>query len=133
MPSGTEMAVTQAARLNEIGFPEFTAKLITDTFDCLVAANIRQTQAYIELVQQISKSLTQFINDTRDDINGEQLLQFLAGALPCHRAALDFPGWEIENLCGLERDGLLYQVIRNQGGEFVRLDDAFAREQQFAI
>ncbi len=82
MPTGTEMAVTQAARLNEIGFPEFTAKLITDTFDCLVAANLRQTQAYIELVQQISKPLTQFINDTRDDINGEQLLQFLATALP---------------------------------------------------
>lgn len=82
MPSGTEMAVTQAARLNEIGFPEFTAKLITDTFDALVSANLRQTQAYIELVQQISKSLTQFINETRDDINGEQLMQFLAMALP---------------------------------------------------
>ncbi len=41
MPSGTELAVTQAARLNEIGFPEFTAKLITDTFDALVAANLR--------------------------------------------------------------------------------------------
>ncbi len=82
MPSGTEMAVTQAARLNEIGFPEFTAKLITDTFDALVSANLRQTEAYIELVQQISKSLTQFINETRDDINGEQLMQFLAMALP---------------------------------------------------
>jgi hypothetical protein len=82
MPSGTEMAVTQAARLNEIGFPEFTTKLITDTFDALIAANMRQTQAYIELVQQISKTLTQYINDTRDDINGEQLMQFMAIALP---------------------------------------------------
>jgi len=82
MPNGTELAVTQAARLNEIGFPEFTAKLITDTFDALVSANLRQTQAYIELVQQISKTLTQYINDTRDDINGEELMQFLAAALP---------------------------------------------------
>jgi len=82
MPSGTEMAITQAARLNEIGFPEFTTKLITDTFDALVSANLRQTQAYIELVQQVSKNLTQYINDTRDDINGEQLMQFLSTALP---------------------------------------------------
>ena len=51
MPNGTELAITQAARPNEIGFPEFTAKLIIDTFDALVAANLRQTQAYIELIQ----------------------------------------------------------------------------------
>jgi hypothetical protein len=82
MANGTELAITQAARLNEIGFPEFTAKLITDTFDALVAANIRQTEAYIELVQQVSKTLTQYINDTRDDISGEELMQFLAAALP---------------------------------------------------
>jgi len=55
MPNGTDLAVTQAGRLNEMGFPEFTAKLITDTFDALIAANMRQTQAYIELIQQISK------------------------------------------------------------------------------
>ena len=50
MPNGTELAITQAARLNEIGFPESTAKLIIDTFDALVAANLRQTQAYVELI-----------------------------------------------------------------------------------
>ena len=82
MPNGTEAAITQAARLNEIGFPEFTAKLITDTFDALVAANIRQTQAYIELVEQVSKTVTTYINDTRDDIGGAEILQFLATALP---------------------------------------------------
>lgn len=82
MSNGTSAAVTEAARLNEIGFPEFTAKLITDTFDAIVAANIRQTQAYIELVKEVSKTLTQFINDTKDDIGGELLLQFLARVLP---------------------------------------------------
>ena len=89
MPNGTELAVTQAGRLNEIGFPEFTAKLITDTFDALIAANMRQTQAYIELVQQISKTLTQYINDTRDDIGGEELMQFLAMALPPDNATAE--------------------------------------------
>ena len=39
MTNGTSAAVTEAARLGEIGFPEFTAKLITDTFDALVSAN----------------------------------------------------------------------------------------------
>lgn len=91
MPTATELAVTQAARLNEIGFPEFTTKLITDTFDALVSANLRQTQAYIELVQQVSKTLTQFINDTRDDINGEQLMQFLAKVLPPDNPNKDSP------------------------------------------
>jgi len=82
MANGTSAAVTEAARLNEIGFPEFTAKLITDTFDAIVAANMRQTEAYIDLVTQVSKTLTQFINDTKDDISGEMILQFLAKVAP---------------------------------------------------
>jgi hypothetical protein len=82
MTNGTTAAVTEAARLDEIGFPEFTTKLITDTFDALVSANLRQTEAYIELVQQVAKSLAQYINDTQEDISGEELLRFLAAALP---------------------------------------------------
>lgn len=82
MPNGTSAAVTEAARLDEIGFPEFTAKLITDTFDALVSANIRQTEAYIQLVENVAKTLATFINETQDDIGGEELLRFLAGVLP---------------------------------------------------
>ena len=74
---GTQAGVTAATRLNEIRFPEFTAKLITDTFDALVSANIRQTEAYIELVTKISKTLTDFINETKDDISGQEILQYL--------------------------------------------------------
>ncbi|MDZ4349028.1 MAG: hypothetical protein U1A22_05795 [Xanthomonadaceae bacterium] len=79
---GTTVAVSEAARLDEIGFPEFTTKLVTDVFDALVSANLRQTESFIELLQQTSKSLTDFINDTRDDISGEQILQFLTALLP---------------------------------------------------
>lgn len=75
-------AVTQATRLNEIGFPEFTTKLITDVFDALVSSNLRQTEAYIELLKETSKSLTEFINDTKDDISGEMILEFLARVMP---------------------------------------------------
>ena len=74
--------ISEAAHLDEIGFPEFTAKLITDTFDALVSANMRQTESYIELIQSVSKTLTEFINETSDDISGEELLQFLGMVVP---------------------------------------------------
>ncbi len=74
--------ISEAAKIDEIGFPEFTAKLITDTFDALISANMRQTEAYIELVQSVAKTLKEFINDTSDDISGEELLQFLSRILP---------------------------------------------------
>jgi hypothetical protein len=82
MANGTSAAVTEAARLDEIGFPEFTTKLITDVFDALVSANIRQTESYVELLSAVGKSLTAYINDTKDDIDGAQIMQFLAAVLP---------------------------------------------------
>jgi hypothetical protein len=51
-------------------------KLVTDVFDALISANIRQTQAYVELLQAISKSLSQYIDDTKDDITGEMILKY---------------------------------------------------------
>jgi len=96
--AGTSEAVNQAARLSEIGFPEFTTKLITDVFDALVSSNLRQTEAYIELLQQTSKSLTSFINDTKDDISGEMLLDLLATVLPADAS-------DEENVTALITDG----------------------------
>jgi hypothetical protein len=84
MTNGTSAAVTEAIWLNEIQFPEFTAKLITDTFDALVAANIRQTDAFLHLVAEVSKTLATFIESTKDDIGGELILQVLAKVLPDH-------------------------------------------------
>jgi len=82
LANGTSAAVTEATRLGEIKFPEFTCKLVTDVFDALISANIRQTQAYVELLQAISKSLSQYIDDTKDDITGEMILSFLTRVLP---------------------------------------------------
>ena len=76
------VAVDQAARLTDIHFPEFTAKLIGDTFDAIVAANQRQTESYIELLQAVSKDLTTYINDTKDDISGAEILELLATLFP---------------------------------------------------
>lgn len=78
----TKEAVDQAKRLNEIRFPEFTAKLIGDTFDALVMANLKQTESYISLVQQVSKSLSAYINETKDDTTGAEILSFLEAILP---------------------------------------------------
>ena len=68
--------------LNEIGFAEFTAKLITDVFNALVCANLTQSQSYLLLMQSVAKDLTTFINDTRDDISGSQILDLMTRLLP---------------------------------------------------
>lgn len=73
-----ESAISQASRLDEIGFPEFTAQLIGDTFDALISANIRQQETYLAMVKEVSKSLSDYINQTKDDITGAELMQFIS-------------------------------------------------------
>lgn len=85
----TADAVNQASRLSEIGFPEFTTKLVTDVFDALVSSNMRQTEAYISLLKEVGKSLTQYINDTKDDIGGDELMLFLSQVVPPDNASGD--------------------------------------------
>jgi hypothetical protein len=79
MPSS---AIINASYLPQIGFPEFTAKLVTDTFDALVAANVRQMEAYIDLQKNVSKDLAAFINDTKADVDGATIAGFLSNNLP---------------------------------------------------
>jgi hypothetical protein len=82
MPSSISPAVDEIVRLPDIQFPEFTSKLITDTFDAIISANLRQTESYIELVGALAKTLSEYINDTKDDISGAEILQFVATLLP---------------------------------------------------
>lgn len=69
-------------KLVDIQFPEFTAKLLTDTFDAIIAANLRQTESYIELVGAMSKTLTAYIDDTKASVSGDEILGFLGTVLP---------------------------------------------------
>jgi len=46
MANGASQAVENATRLSEIGFPEFTAQLITDTFNAITASYLNQTSQY---------------------------------------------------------------------------------------
>ena len=75
-------AVVLGSQLGDIGFSIFTAQLITDTFDALVGANLRQQQAYVELLEQTGKSLTDYVNDTKDDIGPAEILQVLSHVAP---------------------------------------------------
>lgn len=68
--------------LESIGFAEFTTNLILKIFDGLVAANLAQTEAYIHLVQTLSKTLSEFVSDSKSQISGTEVLQFLAPFLP---------------------------------------------------
>lgn len=74
-------AIETAIRLRDIGFAEFTSDLITKTFEALIQANLDQTESYIALVQEISKSLTVYINETVDTIDNSEVQGYLA-ALP---------------------------------------------------
>ena len=80
--SGVNDAMAAATRLNEIGFVEFTTKLVSDVFDTLVASNLRQQQAFIELLQATSKSLTTYVNETKDDIGPGEIMQVLTALAP---------------------------------------------------
>lgn len=80
--SGVNDAVVAATRLNEIGFVEFTTKLVSDVFDTLVASNLRQQQAFIELLQATSKTLTTYVNETKDDIGPGEIMQVLTAIAP---------------------------------------------------
>lgn len=74
-------SVDSATRLHEIGFEAFTASLITETFDAIIQANLTQTENYLELVKELTKPLTTFVNETKLEIAGEEVLEYL-GALP---------------------------------------------------
>jgi hypothetical protein len=58
MSNGTSAAVSEAMRAQDLGFPEFTAKLISDTFDAVVGSYLRQMQAYNELVRLTKLRMT---------------------------------------------------------------------------
>lgn len=74
-------AIETATRLRDIGFAEFTSDLITKTFEALIKANLDQTESYIALVQEMTKSLSVYINETVDTIDNSEIQGYLA-ALP---------------------------------------------------
>jgi len=62
MPQASDV-VDELSRVDEIAFPEFTHKLISDTFDATVSSMIRQQEAYADLLEQVAASIEQFEAD----------------------------------------------------------------------
>jgi hypothetical protein len=90
MANGATQAVENATRLSEIGFPEFTAKLITDTFNAITASYLDQTAQYIAVLQVVSQTLQDYINNTVDDISADEIGAFLLGIGGLNDDALNF-------------------------------------------
>lgn len=82
MPEDISPALRDATHVSEIGFAEFTTDLVLKVFDGLVAANLNQMEAYVQLVQDLGKSLKDYVNDTHDQIGPDQILALLSAALP---------------------------------------------------
>jgi len=82
MPNGTSTAVTEATRLTDIGFPEFTAKLVKDVFDVLLAATLHQMEAYSELVAATAKTLEDYVAENKALVSGEEVWDWLVKNLP---------------------------------------------------
>ncbi|MDP1528601.1 MAG: hypothetical protein Q8M05_04395 [Rhodoferax sp.] len=87
MTEGTNHAVEAIKSLNDIGFAEFTSDLITKTFDAIIDANLRQTESYIDLVKEMTKTLQTYINDTKLEISNQEVLGYLASLPPLTTSA----------------------------------------------
>ena len=90
MANGAQQAIDNATRLSEIGFPEFTAKLITDTFNAITQSYIEQMAQYLNVVQVVSQTLQDYINNTVDDISADEIGVFLVTLGGVNDAALNF-------------------------------------------
>lgn len=77
--SEVEAAVSLATHVPDIRFPEFTAKLITDTMDAVVSAMIRQMEAYSVLLASAAKTIEGF---EADEVTPEEVDNWLATNFP---------------------------------------------------
>jgi hypothetical protein len=80
MPGASD-AVDLATNLTELGFAEFTTDLVLSVFNGIVASTLSQVESYSELLAAVAKTLSTYVNDTKDDVLPEELLQFVATVL----------------------------------------------------
>lgn len=78
--AATETLAQRAGALSdEIDFPTFVAGLVHGTFDAIVDANIRQMEAFADLVSAVAKDVDQF---TRENITPNQVRDWLVQRYP---------------------------------------------------
>ena len=78
--------------LQALSFPDFVADLIHGSFDAIVRSSIQQMEAYTKLLEDVSKTVDQFM---ADNITDNQARDWLAQRYPAHiRIAGDEPRLE---------------------------------------
>lgn len=112
MASAEERALSALSKVNSIGFPEFTAKLIGDTVDAVVGATVRQLKSYTELVQELSEGLEAF---KAKAVTPEAVQQYMRDAFP--------DGSESAVAVGKTYDQAMYQQIVARLGEIEGMAD----------
>jgi hypothetical protein len=101
MASAEERAQSALTQINNIGFSEFTAKLIGDTVDAVVGATVRQLKSFTELVKELEEGLESF---KAKAVTQESLNQYMADAFPA-------AGGRTAVMAGISYDRNLYQQI----------------------
>ena len=76
--TGRVADITQST-LRAIAFPTFVADLINGTFDAIIGATIKQMQAFQELLENVSKTVEEFM---RDNVSDNQARDYLVQAYP---------------------------------------------------
>jgi hypothetical protein len=75
VPNAEQRAMEALTKLNSIGFPEFTAKLIGDTVDAVIGSTIKQLKSYAELVAELEMGLESFKAKCVTDESAAQYLK----------------------------------------------------------
>lgn len=76
-------AVDAAIRLRDIPFVEFTTDLVTQVFDSLVQSHIIQMHEYANFVNTLSQGLSEYINNTIDNVSFQDISNFISSyAIP---------------------------------------------------
>jgi hypothetical protein len=113
MATAEERALSALSKVNQIGFAEFTSKLISETVDAVVGATIRQIKSYAELVQELSQGVAAF---KAKCVTAESVQQYLADAFPAE-------GGGSAVAAGNTYDHALYEQIVNRFGQIDGFED----------
>ena len=80
MANGAADATSQAARVSEIGFAEFTTTLVREVFKALVASHLEQMQAHIALTEAVAGTIAQYLVKTKNTVTEDEARVTLAVA-----------------------------------------------------
>lgn len=101
-------------------YVDFTSSLITSTFEALMDSTLQQLEAYTDMVGILSFNLSEYINNTANEISDDQVLDYLE-ELPLNAAGVLAEGTSL---------GLEYVTPTGAGTEARRLVELDAQGNQ---